>query len=471
MKIVVRMTGQQHASLRSHLYPGDGFEAVALALCGRRAGERRHILTVRKIVPVPYDQCRVRTPDRVSWSTEALLPLLEEAARSGMAVLKIHSHPGGYEKFSEFDDASDRDLFASVYGWMNGDWPHASTVMLPDGRMFGRVVSVEGDFEPLSQIAVAGDDLHFWFEIEGSVNTPEFARRHAQAFGAGTISRLRKLSIAVVGCSGTGSPVIEMLARLGVGRLVVIDPDRVEEKNLNRILNATLADAEAERFKVEVAARSVGQMGLATEVIPIAHSLFDPQAVLAVAECDTVFGCVDSIDGRHLLNRLAVFYNLPYFDVGVKLEADGSGGVNQICGTVHYLQPGCSSLLSRGVYSLDQARAAGLKRTNPAEYQEQINSKYITGVQEERPAVISVNFQYAAMAVNEFLARLHAYRDDDNSEFAIHRLSITQSQIYRQAESKPCGVLSRHVGRGDVAPLLDVPELSEGLQDRMEIAA
>ena len=47
------------------------------------------------------------------------------------------------------------------------------------------------------------------------------------------------MSIAVVGCSGTGSPVIEQLARLGVGRLVLVDPDRVEEKNLNRIVNAT----------------------------------------------------------------------------------------------------------------------------------------------------------------------------------------------------------------------------------------
>lgn len=181
---------------------------------------------------------------------------------------------------------------------------------------------------------------------------PEFARRHVQAFGRGTTSLLRKLSVAVVGCSGTGSPVIEQLARLGFGRLVVVDPDRVEEKNLNRILNATIGDARAGRFKVEVAERSVRQIGLGTEVISIARSLFDQQAVLAVAECDVVFGCMDSVDGRHLLNRLSVFYNLPYFDVGVKLEADGFGGVNQICGTVHYLQPDRSSLLSRGVYTL-----------------------------------------------------------------------------------------------------------------------
>ena len=48
--------------------------------------------------------------------------------------------------------------------------------------------------------------------------------------------------------------------------------------------------------------------------------------VRAVAGCDVVFGCMDSIDGRHLLNKLATFYVIPYFDPSVKLEADGTGG-------------------------------------------------------------------------------------------------------------------------------------------------
>ena len=62
-----------------------------------------------------------------------------------------------------------------------------------------------------------------------------FTLRHAQAFGTGTTALLRNLSVAIVGCSGTGSIVAEQLARLGAGRLVLVDPDRVEEKNLNRI--------------------------------------------------------------------------------------------------------------------------------------------------------------------------------------------------------------------------------------------
>ena len=475
MTTILRMTGRQHAELRAHLFPGDGNEAVALALCGRRVGESRHTLTVRKVVPVPYEDCAVRTPVRVTWSTERLLPpLLEEAARRGLALLKIHSHPGGLAEFSETDDDSDRDLFPSVYGWTGGEQPHASAIMLPDGRVFGREVTEEGSFIPLSLVSVVGDRLRYFFHAESetvATAVPEFARRHAQAFGAGTFSALKRLSIAVVGCSGTGSPVIEQLARLGVGRLVIIDPDRVEVKNLNRILNATMEDARARRFKVDVLARAIRCMGLETEVVPLARDLHGADVVKMVAECDAVFGCMDNVDGRHLLNRLAVFYSLPYFDVGVKLVADGAGGVEQICGTVHYLQPDGSSLLSRSVYSMEQVRAAALYRTNPAAYREQLKSKYITGVAEDRPAVISVNMLLASTAVNEFLARVHDFRNDGNAPFAVNRISLTQAQSYFEADSEPCPVLSRHTGRGDVNPLLDMPELSEVERDEAERAA
>lgn len=473
METILRMTGRQHALLRAHLFAGDGNEAVAIALCGRRIGELRHILTVRKIEPVAYKACAVRTPVRVTWSTDQILPpLLEEAARRNLALIKIHSHPGGLAKFSWTDDESDRALFPSVYAWADSEHPHASVIMLPDGRVFGRVVKETGEFESLSLVSVAGDDLqYFWHSLSAEEDMPEFARRHTQAFGVGTTRALRRLSIAVVGCSGTGSPVIEQLARLGVGRLVIVDPDRIEEKNLNRILNATMEDARLGRFKVEVLARAIRQMELGTEVVPLARNLFDAELVRQVAECDVLFGCMDSIDGRHLLNRLAVFYSLPYFDVGVKLVADGQGGIEQICGTVHYLQPDGSSLLSRGLYTIEQMRAAALKRTNPAAYRDQLKEKYIVGVQEDRPAVISVNMQLASTAVNEFLARLHNYRDDGNGPFAVNRVSLTQAQTYYEPDGEPCRALARHTGRGDVSPLLELPELSGNTEIEPGMAA
>jgi hypothetical protein len=460
MRVKLRLTQTDHHALIAHLLPADGLEAAAVALCGRRRSEAHHCLTVRTIVPIPYDECKLRAPDRVTWSTQRLLPLLEMAASRDLGILKIHSHPGGYGDFSSTDDESDKDLFNSVFGWTDSAFPHASAVMLPQGRMFGRAIMPDGSFESLDSILVPGDDLHLWIP-QRSGTLPAFAQRHAQLFGAGTTRRLRDLSIAVVGCSGTGSPVIEQLARLGVGRLVIVDPDRVEEKNLNRILNATREDAYLRRPKVEVMARAIAAMGFGTELEIIAGDLATPRAVKAVAECDVVFGCMDGVEGRHLLNRLAAFYVLPYFDIGVRLEADGKGGVNEACGAVHYIRPDGTTLLDRKVYNAEQLKAAGLRRTDPKAYREQVKAGYIRGIAEDRPAVISINMQMASAAVNEFLARLHPYRHDDNAESAVVRTSFIQGVQYREAEETGSGAFAAHIGKADVRPLLSMPELSE----------
>lgn len=457
--IKLRMTGIQHDRLRHHLFPGDENEAVAVAVCGRRRGQSAHTILVHEIHPIPYDECAVRAPDRIVWSTRAVLPLLERAARDNLAILKIHSHPGGYPQFSVIDDASDADFFASVYGWIDSDDPHVSAVMLPGGRTFARSIATSGEFSPVQLVAVTGDDLDFWHSGDAQSESPDFAQRHAQLFGAETIRRLTRLSVAVVGCSGTGSPVVEMLARLGIGGLVLVDPDRVEEKNLNRILNATREDAILKRPKVEVLGRAVARMGLGTKVTLMSKNVATPEAVAAVAECDVLFGCVDGAFGRNVLNRIATFYSLPYFDIGVALDSDGIGGIDEACGAVHYIQPDRSSLRDRKVYTAQQVQAEGLRMTNPDEYQRRVQEKYIRGVQEDRPAVISINMQMAATAVNEFLARLHPYRYATNEEFSTVRTSFIQGEHYRESDRIPVPALARQAGRGDVTPLLDMPAI------------
>ena len=121
-------------------------------------------------------------------------------------------------------------------------------------------------------------------------------------------------------------------------------------------------------------------MGTGVEVVPVADTLFNPEVVLTVAECDLAFGCVDSVEGRQLLNRLAVFYNLPYIDLGVSLDADGVGSIENAACSVHYLQPGRSSLMSRGMFTPQDLYEESLKRTNPDEYEKQLKEKYIRGV-------------------------------------------------------------------------------------------
>lgn len=453
------MTEAQRSTLIAHLFPDDGCEAVAIALCGRARRGGEHRLIVRRLELVPNDACSVREPDRVTWPTSLLVPLLSEAAKRGWAVVKIHGHRG-YDRFSHVDDHSDSKLFPSVYAWTDTTEPHGSAIVMDDGRIFGRVVGEHGEFEPFTAVKVVGDNIVIFRNEVDAANIPEYARRVAQTFGNGTFDTLRKLRIGVVGCSGTGSPVIEQLARNCVGELVLVDPDVVEEKNLNRILNTTMADATNSAYKVDVAARSIERMELGTKVRTFPKTLFHREVVDALSGCDVIFGCMDTLDGRLLLNKLASFYAIPYLDLGVKIEADGQGGVDQVCGTVHYLKPGGSSLVSRHVFTLEQARVAGLKRTNPAEYQSLLAEGYIRGVQEDRPAVIQLNSLIASLAINELLARVHPYRLDDNDQYAATRVSLSHGIFGYESEGEACEIIGRHVGMGDVEPPLDWAELS-----------
>lgn len=116
------------------------------------------------------------------------------------------------------------------------------------------------------------------------------------------------------------------------------------------------------------------------------------------------------------------------------------------------------------MYDFDDVRAELMKRNDRVEYPKRLLQKYIRGVQEDRPAVISINSMVASMAVNEMLARIHRYRYDQNNAYAVLRYAVHEPGVFKEAEGdlKVCRVLSKEVGRGDIVPLLDRPELSEG---------
>jgi hypothetical protein len=463
--VTLSMTGDQHMHLRGLLFPGDGKEAVAVVLCGRREGKRRHRLVVRAVEGIPAEGYTERKSVRVSWRPELIEPSLERAVGERLSVIKIHSHPTGYAAFSETDDVGDNRLLPMIRGWIEADVPHGSAVMLPNGQMFGRILGADGTMAPIAAINVGGDDLDFWYPDAGSVKVPSFVASHAQIFDEGTIERLRRLSIAVIGCSGTGSPMVEQLMRLGVGEIVIVDDDRIEERNVNRILNSTMDDVREKRLKVDVLGGAIERAGLGTRVIRLAKNLWDPEVVRAVAECDIVFGCMDTVDGRFLLNTLATYYTLPYFDIGVRLDTVREGphkrDIREVCGTINYLQPGRSSLMSRGLFSMKQVAEAGLRRHDPGAHTQQIRDGYIADVEGHRPAVISVNMLAASLAANELLARLHPFREEPNSNYASVIFSLSSMEIIAEPEEGHCEILSKNVGAGDRSPLLEQIELTE----------
>jgi hypothetical protein len=205
MHVSLRLTQTDHAALNHQLFPGDGLEAIAVALCGRRRSRTRHALTVRRVVPIPYDECKVRRPTESPGLRCGSCPLLEEPGRRDLAILRITLIRAATRAILiPVDDQPDADLFNSVFGWTDSRFPHARAVLPPHGNMFGRATMRDGSFQPLDSNLIPGDDLQFWI-ADGEERFAAFAQRHAQLVGACTINRLRRMA-AAIGCSGTAAP-------------------------------------------------------------------------------------------------------------------------------------------------------------------------------------------------------------------------------------------------------------------------
>ena len=108
--------------------------------------------------------------------------------------------------------------------------------------------------------------------------------------------RLFRSKVAVIGCGGLGGYVIEELARLGVGRIVAIDPDVFEEHNLNRQLLAT--PATLGRAKVEAALDRVAQINPAVAVSAVQDALCAANGGRLLAGVTVAVDALDSISYR-----------------------------------------------------------------------------------------------------------------------------------------------------------------------------
>lgn len=137
------------------------------------------------------------------------------------------------------------------------------------------------------------------------------------------------------------------------------------------------------------------------------------------------------------------------------------GRIREVCGTVNYLRPGRSSLMSRGLFTMADVAAAGLRRNDPAAHARQVNDGYIKGVAANRPAVISVNMFGASLAVNELLARLHPFREELNDSYGSVIFSLASMEIITEPEEGICEILGGRVGTGDTTPLLGLMEPAE----------
>lgn len=457
------MAEREQMALMDHLFPGDGKESAAIGLCVLGASASPVRLLVREIVPVPVEVCTLRSPVSIQWPFGWLDPLLARADAAGLSMVKFHCHPGGQAFFSHIDDVGDDAFFESLHGYLDNKVPHGSVLVMPSGQMLGRVGLPDGSQHSIAQIGIAGRQPQFWWRETQSDSSACMGTvgRHSRGFGQEMRGELKRLSVGIVGVSGTGSIVAEQFARLGFGRMVLVDPERVETRNLDRILNANAADAREGTFKVDVAKRAIDALGFDTQVTTIPANIVDRYAVVALAACDILAGCVDGAEGRAILDRLVATQLQVLVDVGVGAVADEDGSIDQVDTAVNFIVPGGSSLLSRGVYTPEQVHAESLARAAPEEYARQRAEKYIKGRDEEQPAVISINMIAAASAVLELIARLYPFRHNpDPAAFDAVRMNLAEVEFTSDTYEKPCPVMGKLFATGGREPLLNLPQLS-----------
>lgn len=148
-------------------------------------------------------------------------------------------------------------------------------------------------------------------------------RHNRQSFlGANSEIVLGSSRVAVVGLGGGGSHVLQQLAHVGIGTLVVIDPDVVEPSNLNRLVGATHDDAVRRTAKSEIARRAATAVNPCVRLLPVTAKWQDEPQHLRSAH--VVVGCVDGYSERQQLESFCRRFLLPYVDIGMDVhELDG----------------------------------------------------------------------------------------------------------------------------------------------------
>ena len=423
--------------------------------------ERRRKIVSHDVIEIPTEEISSASSHHITWSTNSFTSLLKRAKDDGLVPGIVHSHPNGFCDFSSQDDANESKLFKMACNRNGPDALLASTVLTPSGGIITRLWSnpVKSSISELT--CIVGGRLRVLYDKQTSGLNPALDRQ-ALAFGPALNEILRRLRIGVVGCGGTGSAVATLLARLGVGQLVLFDNDVVEITNLNRLHGAKTQDASAMRPKVEVVAREVTKIGLVTRVVAIKKWIGDSACRDALKACDIVFGCTDDHDGRMLLNRLAYFYIIPVIDMGLAIHVskEEKPRILDLSGRVTMLAPvlGSSCLICRGVIDPERARAEQMKRFQPEEYEHQKRENYVVGEEDPNPAVVTFTTETACMAVNQLLHILTGYRELARDSWQwTRRFHVMQDRSIGAKQDVDCPICSEdgYWGRGDIKPFLD----------------
>ena len=167
------------------------------------------------------------------------------------------------------------------------------------------------------------------------------------AIGAEGQAKLCAARVAVIGCGALGSAVVDLLARAGVGEIVIVYRDFVELSNIQRQVLFDEADAEARTPKAVAAANAVRRINSQVKVHPLIADVTPFNVEDIVAGAQVVIDGTDNFETRYLVNDACVKLGIPWV----------YGGAIGASGMAMYILPGETPCL-RCVFPEGQAVGA-----------------------------------------------------------------------------------------------------------------
>jgi adenylyltransferase/sulfurtransferase len=145
----------------------------------------------------------------------------------------------------------------------------------------------------------------------------EFADRYSRqvlfpGIGAEGQKRLAASRVAIVGCGATGTCVAGLLARAGVGELLIVDRDFVEPSNLQRQSLFDEADAAESTPKAVAAARKIAMFNSEVRVRAEVADLTPENVETLLGSAGLVLDATDNFETRYLINDFAVKHGKPW---------------------------------------------------------------------------------------------------------------------------------------------------------------
>ncbi|MDX9956169.1 MAG: ThiF family adenylyltransferase, partial [Anaerolineae bacterium] len=159
-------------------------------------------------------------------------------------------------------------------------------------------------------------------------------------------SALQRARVLVAGAGALGNEVLKNLALLGVGRLLVVDFDRIERSNLSR--TALFTDADVGQPKATIAARAAARLNPDPVVRGIDGDLFFDVGLGLYRHANLVVGGLDNLGARVEVATSCALAGVPYLD----------GGMWALGGEVRWFVPGDGPCFACTLTPADWERAA-----------------------------------------------------------------------------------------------------------------